>query len=91
MQHQTVTERRRPIRSAMGAAIKAPIRVPMESYHVQMSRIRYWRVAYHSNNKTSSDIAEIVDTVRVPLPKATQEVGHGEEAGDLSRVITKTV
>ena len=31
MQTQKLTDRRRPIRSAIGAAIRAPISVPMES------------------------------------------------------------
>lgn len=36
MQHQKVTLSLRPMKSAMGAAIRAPIKVPIESYHTSV-------------------------------------------------------
>ena len=58
--HQKTTDIFRPIRSAIGAATRAPIKVPMESWRSLVAGRGSIRTNYHGDNKPSSDIAKVV-------------------------------
>lgn len=76
MIHQSVTLGRRPTLSAIGAAIRAPNRVPMESYICQLELDLVRQEPYQSYDQSRPDVGEIVGTIRMLLAETLEEVWH---------------
>ncbi len=91
MQHQNVTEGFRPMTSAIGAAIRAPINVPIEScvWLAEDRAKQYGRVTDHSYDETGSDVAEVSCAITVVLAKSVEEIWQLQETGDLTSIISE--
>lgn len=88
--HHIDTDIRRPSRSAMGAAISAPIRVPMESWPcLSLLNQRDTDKTYQSHDQSFSHVVKVPRPVDV-LSKTGQEIRHFQESRDLTRIVTKT-
>ena len=83
---QTVIENFRPIRSAMGATVRAPINVPIESCQISVGSI----VSLHGETNQSDDQPRphvtkcVCMTVCLKLAKTLEKVVHSKKARDLA-------
>jgi hypothetical protein len=78
------------MRSAIGAATSAPIKVPIESCRLLAHVFKYNGTTHQSNDKTGPDITEIeFASFLIELSKSFQKVRHCEKARNLASVISE--
>ena len=88
--HQMGTEILRPIRSAIGAATRAPINVPMESLRASVQGIGSIGTAYHRDDEPSSDITKVIFAcLGVELSESLQKVGHCQESRYFAGIVSE--